>query len=100
MIKHIVMFRLKDSAEGRGKRENLGILKTVLESLPAKIPGIKCFEVGMNEGESKSASDIVLYSEFDTMQDLEGYRRHPEHLKVVEMIEKICSERRVVDYKV
>lgn len=100
MIKHIVMFRLKEGAEGRSKRENLETLKTLLESLPAKIPGIRYFEVGINEGESKSASDIALYSEFDTMQALEIYRKHPEHIKVVELIEKICSERRVVDYEV
>ena len=99
MIKHIVMFRLKESAEGRTKKENIEILRAVLESLPERIPGIRRLEVGINEGESSSASDIVLYSEFDTMQTLDIYRKHPEHIKVVDFIGKICSERRVVDYE-
>ncbi len=99
MIKHIVMFRLKDSAEGHSKMENARKLKALLESLKEKIPGIKCLEVGMNQGKSKSASDIVLYSEFDDMEALEDYRRHPEHIRALDFIEKVCSERQVVDYE-
>ena len=100
MIKHIVMFRLKESALGKSKDENLQVLKVLLESLQDKIPVVKCLEVGINMGTSASASDIALYSEFDNMQALEDYRIHPEHVKVVEFIEKVCSERRVADYEV
>ena len=100
MIKHIVMFRLKESALGRSKNENLQELKILLESLQEKIPVVKCLEVGINMGKSASASDIALYSEFDDMQALENYRIHPEHVKVVDYIDKVCSERRVADYEV
>ena len=100
MIKHIVMFRLKESALGRIKNENLQELKILLESLQEKIPVVKCMEVGINVGKSASASDIALYSEFDDIQALENYRIHPEHVKVVDYIDKVCSERRVADYEV
>ena len=100
MIKHIVMFRLKESALGRIKNENLQELKILLESLQEKIPVVKSLEVGINMGKSASASDIALYSEFDDIKALEEYRIHPEHVKVVEFIDKICSERRVADYEV
>ena len=100
MIKHLVMFRLKESALGKGKDENLQELKVLLESLEDKIPVIKSLEVGINMGASASASDIALYSEFDDMQTLEDYRIHPEHVKIVEFIDKVCSERRVADYEV
>jgi len=100
MIKHIVMFRLKESALGRSKNENLQELKILLESLQEKIPVVKCMEVGINVGKSASASDIALYSEFDDIQALENYRIHPEHVKVVDYIDKVCSERRVADYEV
>ncbi len=99
MIKHIVMFRLKESAVGKSKDENLQELKVLLESLRKKIPVVKYLEVGINMGKSASASDIALYSEFDDMQALEDYRIHPEHVKVVEFIEQVCSERRVTDYE-
>ena len=100
MIKHIVMFRLKEAALGRSKNENLQELKILLESLQEKIPVVKCMEVGINVGKSASASDIALYSEFDDIQALENYRIHPEHVKVVDYIDKVCSERRVADYEV
>ena len=100
MIKHIVMFRLKESAMGRSKNENLQELKILLESLQENIPVVKCLEVGINMGKSASASDIALYSEFDDIKALEDYRIHPEHVKIVEFIDKVCSERRVADYDV
>lgn len=99
MIKHIVMFRLKDSAEGHSKAENAQRLKVLLESLDKKIPGIRRLEVGMNQGRSQSASDVILYTEFDNMEALENYRRHSEHIKALDFIERVCSERRVVDYE-
>lgn len=98
MIKHIVMFRLQESALGKSKDENLQELKVLLQSLQEKIPIVRCLEVGINIGSSASASDIALYSEFDDMQALEDYRIHPEHIKIVEFIDKVCSERRVADY--
>lgn len=100
MIKHIVLFRLKESAMGKSKDENLQELKVWLESLQDKIPVVKSLEVGINMSASSSASDIAIYSEFDDMQALEVYRVHPEHVKIVEFIDKVCSERRVADYEV
>lgn len=100
MIKHIVMWRLKDFANGVNKEENAKKLKSHLESLKSKIKEIKHIEVGINITISEAASDVVLYSEFDSMDDLEAYQRHPEHMKVVDFVNEIRLERRVVDYKV
>ena len=46
MIKHIVMFKLKEKAEGRDKAANIQLLKAMLDALPARIKEIKFFEVG------------------------------------------------------
>ncbi|MBF8302929.1 MAG: stress responsive barrel protein [Candidatus Dadabacteria bacterium] len=100
MIKHIVMWRLKEFANGVNKEENARKLKSHLESLKSKIKEIKRIEVGINIKSSDTASDVVLYSEFDSMDDLEAYQRHPEHMKVVDFVNEIRLERRVVDYKV
>ena len=100
MIKHIVMWRLKEFANGVNKEENTRKLKSHLESLKSKIKEIKRIEVGINIKSSDAASDVVLYSEFDSMDDLEAYQRHPEHMKVVDFVNEIRLERRVVDYKV
>jgi len=94
------MWRLKEFANGVNKEENARKLKSHLESLKSKIKEIKHIEVGINIKSSDAASDVVLYSEFDSMDDLEAYQRHPEHMKVVDFVNEVRLERRVVDYKV
>ncbi len=100
MIKHIVMWRLKDFAHGADKEGNAKKLKSLLESLESKISEIKRIEVGININPSYGAFDVVLYSEFDTLSDLEAYQKHPEHLEVVSFVNEVRSERRVVDYEI
>ncbi len=99
MIKHIVMWRLKDSANGASKEENAKKLKSSLESLKDKISEINHVEVGININRSDAAFDVVLYSEFDSVDDLQAYQRHPEHMEIVGFVNQIRSERAVVDYE-
>ena len=100
MIKHIIMWRLKETANGAGKEENARKLKERLESLKGKIGVIKHIEVGINIKYSEAASDVVLYSEFDSLDDLEAYQKHPEHQRIVGFVNEVRLERRVVDYEV
>jgi hypothetical protein len=99
MIKHIVMWKLKDFAEGAAKAENALKVKASLEGLNGKIKGMRTLEVGVNINKSPVAYDIVLYSEFDNTEDLDKYQKHPEHLKAGEIVGKVAFERKVVDYE-
>lgn len=99
MIKHVVMFKLKEIAPDEKMHEALS-LKLMLDTLPDKIKGIKFFETGMNFTVSERAFDIVLVSEFNSIGDLNKYQKHPEHLKVVGLIREICETTHVVDYEV
>lgn len=99
MIKHIVMWNLKDFAAGAGKEENAKKLKESLEELGGVIEEIKAIEVGFNFNPSPAAFDVVLYSEFENREGLEAYQKHPEHLKIVDFVGEIRSERAVVDYE-
>ncbi|MDU5013236.1 MAG: Dabb family protein, partial [Clostridium botulinum] len=82
------------------KLENANILKTSLEDLQNKIDVLKLIEVGVNINDSKQAYDVVLYSEFENLEDLNLYQNHPDHLKVGEFINKVKEERIVTDYEV
>ncbi len=99
MIKHIVMWRLKDSAAGASREENAKKLKQSLEDLKDKIEDIKAIEVGINFNASPAAFDVVLYSEFADMEGLDSYQNHPEHLKIVDFVGEIRTDRAVVDYE-
>ena len=79
MIKHIVMWKLKDEALGATAAENAKRLKERLEALKGVVDGVIELEVGINTNPSEAAFDVVLYSVFETMDALEAYRTHPEH---------------------
>lgn len=100
MIKHIVMWKLKDYAEGRKKEENAKIIKNEIESLRGIIPQIRHIEVGINLNKGEGLYDIVLYSVFDSMEDLESYQNNTHHVKVAEYIGKVREERIAVDYDI
>jgi hypothetical protein len=100
MLKHIVMWKFKEEAEGARKEENLGKAKALLDSLPLKIAEIKSFEVGIDVLHSDSSYDLVLYSAFENNDALVAYQRHPEHMKVVEFLRKVQVGKSVVDYQV
>lgn len=100
MIKHIVLWRFKDEANGRTKAENLKQATSFLEELPGMIREIDSFEVARNIEPSADAADLALYSTFATVQDLRTYQAHPEHRRVVAFLEEVRAEKRVIDYNV
>jgi hypothetical protein len=98
MLKHIVMWKLKDSAEGAGKKENALKIKSSLEGLQSKIKELKFLEVGISISDAADFYDMALITEFKDAKDLENYQKHPEHVKAAEFIGKVRLERKVVDY--
>jgi len=100
MIKHIVMWRLREEADGADKAENAREMTRHLKALPAAIPEIRHLEVGLNVKDSERAADVVLYSEFASPANLAAYIQHPAHQEVATFVRGIVSETRVVDYEV
>ncbi len=98
MIKHIVMFKVRNLPTNLEKERNIQRIKTMLEALPPKIHEIKFFEVGVNFANNGLAYDLVLNSAFASKEDLLSYQRHPEHLKVADFVNQVCESRVVVDY--
>lgn len=98
MLKHIVLFRFKDFADGADKTENMLKLKSRLEALEEIINEIKFFEVGTNIINSDASYDLALYSKFESREDLFSYQKHPEHVKVANFVKEVCEARVVADY--
>jgi hypothetical protein len=98
MLKHIVLYKLKDSAAGAGKDQNARKLKAEIEALAGKIPQIVKIEVGINAVPSDAAYDVAIYSEFLDKVDLEIYQKHSEHMKVADLVKAVAAGRAVVDY--
>ncbi|MBR4108963.1 MAG: Dabb family protein [Oscillospiraceae bacterium] len=94
MVKHIVIYTLK---EGVNKPEAVELIRSVLEPLVGKIPGLlkmeirPCYQGGM---------DYCLYSEFDCKESLANYAEHPAHLAAKEHFWTMLDRRVCADYEV
>jgi len=99
MIKHVVMWEFKDSAEGNEKMKNLKLAEKKLLSLKDSVEQIKFIEVGKNINQSDAAYDLVLITEFENLVCLDEYQNHPEHRKVADFIGKTAAKRVLVDYE-
>jgi len=93
------MIKLKAFAGNEEKLEKANEIKIALESLPPKIMEIKFFEVGLNKIESERASDIVLISKFNNLEELHNYAINPFHQAVVKIIKEYSSNTTSVDYE-
>jgi Stress responsive A/B Barrel Domain. len=98
MIRHVVMWKFKEQAEGKTKGENCRYVKERLEALPGMLPFIRRLEVGINEYPSQMAADMILITEFESKEDLDLYAVHPDHVKVSEYVTKVRESRVVCDY--
>lgn len=100
MIKHIVMWKLKDFAEGADRAANMATMKQKLESCAQLVPGTLRFEVALAQPGLEATYDVVLYSEFDSKESLDAYADHPVHVAVKPFIGAVRSERQCMDYEV
>ncbi len=99
MIKHIVMWKLKDKANGLDKAGNARAMKEKLEALRGRIPGLLELEVGLDFSASEGSCDVVLYAALASRQALKDYQAHPEHQAILPFVREAVSERRLVDYE-
>ena len=100
MIKHIVFWRLNESAYGSDKHTNAKILKEKLLAMKGKVESLLKIEVGLDFSNEKDSCDVVLYSEFENKEALHRYQVHPDHEAIKKWLSEVRYERRVVDYKV
>ncbi|AHM57561.1 stress responsive A/B barrel domain protein (plasmid) [Peptoclostridium acidaminophilum DSM 3953] len=100
MVRHIVMWKLKDSAEGNGKARNAQIIKERLEGLKEKISQIEEIEVGINSDASPAGNyDVVLVMTCKDFAALKEYAEHPDHVEAGSFVKKVVEARAAVDYE-
>jgi len=97
MLKHIVMWRVAGE-DTTAHAHNIAKVKCAFETLRGRIPGLVHLEIGVDSSRVAHASDVVLYTEFESQAALDGYATHAEHLRVKRELGELRIERRHVDY--
>ena len=83
MVKHIILWKLKETLTGEEKERVKAGIKEGLEGLKGKIPGLLDIKVQAN-GLSSSNADMMLDSSFESEEALKGYSVHPVHVEVAD----------------
>ena len=91
MVKHIVLYSLKEGVE---KETAVKFIASTLEPLVGKIPGLLHLEVR----QAYVGMDYALYSEFESPEALEAYAEHPLHLAAKQQFHHMIATRVAADY--
>jgi hypothetical protein len=100
LLRHIVMWKLKESAEGASRAENAVKLKAKLESCRSIVAGQGHFEVGVAQPGYDATYDVVLVSDFDNKEALQAYQVHPKHVAIKDFVAAVREARQCLDYEV
>lgn len=100
MVKHIILWQLKDELIGEEKEAVKKGIKEGLESLQGVIPGLTEIKVYTN-GLASSNADVMLDSSFESEEALKAYAVHPSHVKVAdENVRPYTKTRSCLDFEV
>ena len=83
MIKHVILWKIKEEYDESKKEEIRNGVKTSLEDLKGKIPGLIDIRV-QAEMLPTSNADVMLDSTFESVEALKGYATHKEHVKAAD----------------
>ena len=99
MVKHVILWQLKDELSEEEKKQVKADIKAGLEGLAGQIPGLLDIKVQI-EGLASSNADLMLDSSFDTEESLKGYAVHPAHVAVADGVVRPNTKLRVcLDYE-
>lgn len=99
MVKHIILWQLKDELSDSEKEAVKQEIKEGLEGLAGKVPGLVSIKVHTN-GLSSSNADVMLDAVLEDEEALKGYAVHPAHVAVADAKVRPYTKTRVcLDYE-
>ena len=100
MVKHVILWQLKDELSEAEKAAVKAGIKEGLEGLAGKIPGLLEVHVNIN-GLPSSTVDLMLDTTFTDAAALKAYSTHPAHVAVADgKVRPYTKTRACLDYEV
>ncbi|MBR4502774.1 MAG: Dabb family protein [Clostridia bacterium] len=94
MIRHIVMFKIKDEY-----KDEIPQLVKNFYGMKGKIEGMLDLEAGADLLHSDRSYDLALITVFDGMESFKAYQTHPVHLPVKKRMHEVRSASVACDYE-
>lgn len=94
MVKHIILWKLREDLNAAEKRAKAQAIKQGLEGLKGQIPGLLDIHVQIDGCLETSNADIMLDSTLDSFESLKAYAVHPAHVAVANGVVRPNTELR------
>lgn len=99
MVKHVILWKLKDGYTAEEKQQILEGIKSGLEGLEGRIPGMFQIKVNINGLETSNA-DCMLDSAFESVDALKAYSVNPAHVEVADTkVRPFTASRTCLDFE-
>lgn len=99
MVKHVILWKLKEDVTGVAKEKVLREMKENLEALVGNVPGLLNLTI-VTEPLASSNTDVMLDSTLESEDALKGYQSHPDHVAVANTYVRPFTEVRLcMDYE-
>jgi hypothetical protein len=94
MIDHLVFLAAREEASS----EDIEDLTSSIRRLKDTVPSVVDLSVGENLSERSGGYTHGVFVRFESVEGLQEYMKHPDHLAVVEKLDRLTT-RIVVDYE-
>jgi putative aminopeptidase FrvX len=101
MVKHVILWQLKDELSAEEKVTVKAEMKESLEGLMGKIPGLLEVKVYTEGLESSKNAEVMLDTTFTDEEALKAYAVHPEHVAVADRkVRPFTKYRACLDFEI
>lgn len=95
MIKHVVCLKFKPGVT----EAQIKFIEDGFTALPDKISLIKEYSFGRDIVRSERSYDFALVSAFNSLEEMDEYRAHPDHMVILKAALEASDEIIAVDYE-
>ena len=98
ILKHIVMWKFLDNAEGKTNAEKIRFAAENIGALVCVAPSLLMLSMCEDVVGSTASFDMALVADFKSVEDMLAYRDFPRHAEISNYIRRVISDRKVVDF--
>jgi hypothetical protein len=96
LIRHVAVFRFTPEFTIEQRDHWMSLLR----ALPDQIPELRSMSVGIDTLGGPASHDLAIVADFDNLEGLEAYNRHPAHAEVLRISAPVKASLATVDFEI